>query len=82
MKGIKLSHGAIFVEHNGVTVCVEPDGTCELSSRALSSVEWDLRDEPPRKWDYIYDRDVDALGDGVRAKIEEIVKNYYEILEG
>lgn len=82
MKGIKLSHGAIFVEHEGVTVRVNSDGTCELSSRQLPSVEWDLHTEPPHTWDYIYDRDVDALGDGVRAKIEEIVKNFYEILEG
>ena len=51
MKGIKLSHGAAFVEHEGVTVRDNSDGTCELSSRQLPSIEWDLRTEPPHTWD-------------------------------
>ena len=80
MKGIKLSHGVAFVEHEGVTVRVNSDGTCVLSSRQLPSVEWDLRTEPPHTWDYIYDKDVDLLGQDVRANIERIVADLHEVL--
>ena len=70
MKGIKLSHGVAFVEHEGVTVRVNSDGTCVLSSRQLPSVEWDLRTEPPSSWDYLDENDIKNLPDNGYEKIE------------
>jgi hypothetical protein len=74
--GIRLSHGVMFVEYDGVTVKVKADGSCGISPITLSSLEWDLRTEPPHTWDYITWSDVD---EHTRRRIEQIVLNFYKI---
>lgn len=82
MKGIRLKHGVSFVECDGVTVRINKDGSCELASLLLPSLEWDLRCEPPESWDYIYDSDIDSLCENARQKIEETVRKFRDITEG
>ena len=82
MRGIKLNHGVSFIEYDGVTIRINADGTCELSRILLPSLEWDLRTEPPESWDYIYDSDIDSLGENARQKIEETVRKFRDITEG
>ena len=78
MRGIRLRHGVTFVEHDGVTVRIKADGTCELSPIMLPSLEWDLRCEPPEAWDYIFGSDIVA---DTREKVERIVEKVRGILE-
>lgn len=81
MRGIRLSHGVSFIEHDGVTVRIKADGTCGLSPIMLPALEWDLRTEPPETWDYISDSDVDSYGKDTRDQLERIVQKYREVLE-
>ena len=64
MKGIQINGGAAFVEHNGITVRIK-NGKCELSPISFCTLEWDLRTEPPQKWDYLTVSDIKGLGSTV-----------------
>ena len=81
MRGIKLSHGVSFVEYEGVTIRIRADGKCALSPILLPSLEWELRTEPPEKWMYITDSDVDAYGENTRKQIENLVKNFHRTIK-
>jgi hypothetical protein len=76
MRGIKLRHGVAFVEHDGVTVRIRADGTCELSPVQLPVLEWDLRTEPPESWTYITEAELDDYGQKTRQKILDIVTEF------
>ena len=78
MRGIRLNHGVTFVECEGVTVRIGRNGKCELSPIMLPVLEWDLRTEPPEKWDYICESDIDA---DMRSKIEGIVAKFHRVVE-
>lgn len=80
MKGIKLSHGVTFVECDGITIRINADGTCELSPILLSSLEWELRTEPPASWDYLSQSDFDSMVAETRQQIEQIVARFHEII--
>lgn len=81
MRGIRLSHGVSFIEHDGVTVRIKADGTCGLSPIMLPALEWDLRTEPPETWDYIFDSEIDALGENMRGQIEAVVAKFNKTME-
>ena len=81
MRGIKLSHGVSFVEYEGVTIRISADGKCALSPILLPSLEWELRTEPPEKWTYITDSDVDAYGENTRKQIENLVKKFHRTIK-
>lgn len=71
MRGIRLTHGATFVEHHGVTVRISK-GKCELSPVLFPSLEWDLRTEPPDTWEYLTDGDIRGLGEEIFSEIVRI----------
>lgn len=73
MRGIKLSHGTIFIEHRGITVKITQDGQCEISPIMLDVLEWDLRTEPPSSWDHIYESEIRSLDGGVFDKAMAVV---------
>ena len=77
MRGIRLRHGVTFVEYEGITVRIRANGECGLSPISLSSLEWDLRTEPPHTWDYITRSDVD---ENTFREIERIVLHVHQIL--
>ena len=77
MRGIRLSHGVIFVECDGVTVRILADGKCGLSPIMLPSLEWDLRCEPPETWDYLFDSDID---EDMRAQIKAVIAKFNKIM--
>ncbi len=79
MKGIRLNHGATFVEYKGVPVRISQDGECTLSPVLFSSLEWELRTEPPHTWEYITDGDIRAMGDEIFKNILGIVEKYNSV---
>lgn len=81
MRGIKLSHGVSFVECEGITIRISADGKCELSPVLLPSLEWDLRTEPPSSWDYLYQSDIDALGEDIHRQITQILARFHETVD-
>ena len=81
MRGIKLSHGVYFVEYKGVTIRINQNLICEISPILLSSLEWDLRTEPPETWDYIYDEDIASFGADTLEKIKQIAAEFRRITE-
>ena len=80
MKGIRLSHGAIFVTDGLLTVRYLKSGECDISPIGYSSLEWDLRTEPPDKWEYIDENDIRALPDGAYEKITAVFERIHKNL--
>ena len=76
MRGIRLSHGVSFIEHQDMTYRVLPSGVCEASPILLSVLEWDLRTEPPHTWDYLTDGDIRAMEGGIYEKILEKAERF------
>lgn len=80
LKGIRMSHGAVFVTDGIVTVRLLPSGECTASPISYAVLEHDLAFEKPETWDYINEHDILSLpnGDGERivTLIEKIQSNY------
>lgn len=81
MRGIRLACGTIFVSDGLVTVRLLKSGECEVSPIAYEVVEWDLRTEPPEKWEYITESDLRDLPNGGYDKIRAVLNNTRKILE-
>ena len=64
MRGIRLSHGVLFVTDDHLTVRLLPSGECGASPISYEVLEWDLRTEPPDSWDYLDEAAIRALPDG------------------
>ena len=69
MKGIKLSHGAVFVYDGLFTVKLSRSGECGPSPITYQVLEWDLRTESPDSWEYLTEGDIRGLPDGGYDKI-------------
>ena len=69
MKGIRLSHGVIFVTDGVLTVRLLPSGECGISPISYNILERDMCYEPPEYWEYLDDADISALPDGATEKI-------------
>ena len=69
MKGIKLSHGAVFVYDGLFTVKLSKSGECGPSPITYQVLEWDLRTESPDSWEYLTEGDICGLADGGYDKI-------------
>lgn len=74
MIGIKIHGGALFVEHEGVTVRVLPSGKCEVSPILYMVIEWETRTMPPDQWDYLTESDIRGMESGVYDQILAIVQ--------
>ena len=68
MIGIMLSHGVLFVKHDGVTIKVR-NGECDVASIMYESLEWDLRTEPPEKWWYVSEAEIMDMDGDIYEKI-------------
>lgn len=75
MKGIRLSHGTIFVKDGITTVRLLKSGECGISPISYEVVEWDLRTEPPETWEYISEEEIRALPDGAYEKIAKVIED-------
>ena len=73
MIGIRIRGGATFVEHEGVTVRVKRDGSCDVSPILYMVLEWDLRTEPPDRWDYVSEAEIKAMDGQVYEKVLAVV---------
>ena len=65
MRGIKLKHGVIFLEIDGVSIKIKANGEVGLSPVLFDTIEWDLRTEPPSEWEYVTEGDIRGMGDGI-----------------
>ena len=76
MKGIRLSHGAVFVTDGLHTVRLLPSGQCGPSPIAYPVLEWDLRCENPNSWEYLTNGDIEGLDgyDKIFSAFEDIYK--------
>jgi hypothetical protein len=72
MKGIRLSHGVIFATDGLITVRLSKSGECEVSPIEYEVLEWDLRTEPPEKWEYVSEAELRALPDGAYDRIAAV----------
>ena len=81
MKGIKLSHGVIFVTDGLHTVRLLKDGKCGVSPILYENLEWDLRTEPPSTYEYLTNGDIKDLPDGGYEKIKKVFQEIYKVLE-
>ena len=77
MIGIQIHGGALFVEHEGVTVRVKPGGKCEVSPVLYMVIEWDMRTEPPDRWEYVSESEIRAMDHGVYEQILEVVSSVH-----
>lgn len=80
MKGIQIRDGALFVEHEGITVRVSQGGECQVSPVLYMMVEWDLRCEPPTAWEYLSESQIKALDQGVYEKVLAVVAEAHAVL--
>lgn len=80
MKGIRLSHGVIFVSDGTVTVKVKANGECEISPISYEVLEWDLRCENPNSWDYVSEYELKALPDGLYDRIMAVFEKTRKVL--
>lgn len=80
MIGIQITGGALFVEHEGVTVRVSKNGKCEVSPVLFRSLEWELRTEPPNRWDYLYEHQIQALPGCVYEQVLAVVDRVHTLL--
>ena len=81
MKGIRLSHGAIFVTDGTHTVRLLPSGKCTVSPISYATLEWDLRTEPPESWDYVLEGELRSLPNGAYEKILAVFDGLYDVLD-
>lgn len=81
MKGIKLSHGVIFVTDGTYTVRLLKDGTCGTSPVLYETLEWELMTEPPSTYEYLTERDIVNLPNGGYEKIKKALNRIYEVLK-
>ena len=80
MKGIRLSHGVMFITDGRVTVRVRKNGECDVSPISYPSLEWDLRTENPNTWDYMTEYEIKTLPDGLYDKITAVFDKVNKIL--
>ena len=64
LKGIRLSHGAVFVTDGLFTVRHLPSGECGPSPISYGVLEHDLATEPPDRWDYLTEGEILSLPEG------------------
>jgi hypothetical protein len=81
MKGIRLSHGAVFVKEGLFTVRLLPSGECGASPVTYESLEWELRTEPPHMWEYISEWEIENLPDGGGEKIRSALESMCALTE-
>ncbi|MBE5743183.1 MAG: hypothetical protein E7358_00505 [Clostridiales bacterium] len=61
MKGIKLSHGTIFITDGLITVRVLASGQVGVSPVTYNTLEWELQSENPNGWDYLTAGEIESL---------------------
>ena len=68
MRAIKLSHGMVFLEIDGISIRVTPDGDVGLSPTLYDTLEWEMASTPPNRWEYLTEGDVRSLEGGIYEK--------------
>ena len=79
MNGIRLSHGVTFITDGLITIRVTKSGEVGLSPITYNNLEWDLRSEPPDKWEYLTQGEIESLPE--YEKIVEIFNKTRKLLK-
>ena len=77
MKGIRLSHGAVFVTDGLWTVRLLPSGKCTPSPISYAILEHDMASEPPSRWEYIGEGEILSLPNGGGEKIVKALEKLH-----
>ena len=72
MRAIRLKHGVIFIDIDGVTIRVNKDGECELSPVLFDTLEWEMSSTHPDRWEYVADGEIRSLEGGVYERAKAI----------
>ena len=81
MRGVRLSHGVIFVTDGTHTVRLTPSGECDVSPILFNVLTWELeKDRPFEDWNYMSESEIRNLPDGVYQKIQTTFDRIYQIL--
>ena len=81
LRGIRLSHGAVFVTDGTFTVRLLPSGECGPSPISYMVLEHDLAFEPPSTWEYLTEGDILALPNGGGEQILAAIEGSQDILK-
>lgn len=81
MKGIRLSHGTIFVTDGIVTVRLLTSGECGASPISYAVLEHDLSTEPPSSREYISEGEIRALSNGDGDRIAAAIKRMHDLMK-
>ncbi len=79
MRGIKLSHGTIFITDGLITVRVLKSGEVGVSPVSYNTLEWDLQSESPDSWEYLTQGEIESLPEF--EKINEIFERTRKLLK-
>lgn len=79
LKGIRLSHGAVFVTDGLFTVRHLPSGECGPSPISYWVLEHDLATELPDRWDYLTEGEILSLPEG--KKILAAFRSLRDLIE-
>lgn len=81
MRAIRLNHGVIFIDIDGVTVRVSKDGECELSPVLFDTLEWEMSSVHPDKWEYVTDGEIRSLDGGVYERARALADETLALLD-
>ena len=77
MKGIAYPFGTIFVTDGRYTLRKTKRTDWQISPVSFSSIEWDLRTEPPDTWTYLTEEEIKDIPDGGYEKILALFEDIY-----
>ena len=80
MKGIRLSHGTVFVTDGISTVRLLASGECGVSPVLYFVLERDMQYEPPTEWEYLTESQIRDLPDGGYDKILSVFERLHRDL--
>ena len=79
MRAVKLKHGVIFAERNGITLKFVPEKGWSVSPIMLDVLLWDLRGEGLDAYEYLFESDLRGLGDEAWQKMLQLFEKTEEV---
>ena len=81
MKGIRMKHGAVFVELDGMSYRYMR-GKWGVSPILFGTLQWELRTTPPDEYEHLTADDICGMGDGVYEELLKLHEKTTLLLEG
>lgn len=61
MRAIKLKHGTVFLEIDGITIRISANGAVDVSPILFNALEWEMATTHPSQWEYLTEGEARAL---------------------